>query len=49
MDASVEGLTDGIARLIEDEALRHQFEYRIQNRDFEGKGEIEKFLRYLES
>ena len=49
VDASVEGLTDGIARLIEDEALRHQFEDRIQNRDFEGKGEIEKFLRYLES
>ena len=49
VDASVEGLTEGIARLIEDEALRHRFAERIKNRDFEGKGEIEKFLRYLES
>lgn len=49
VDASVEGLTEGIARLIENAALRRQFEDRIKNRDFERKGEIEKFRRYLET
>lgn len=49
VDASIEGLTEGIARLIEDEALRRQFEERISTRNFEGKGEIDKFLGYLEN
>ena len=48
VDATVEGLTDGILRLILDEALRHQFETNIQKKNFEGKGEIQKFLAFLE-
>ena len=48
VDADVNGLTEGIAQLIKDKRLRHQFEERIRNRDFEGKGEIKKFLQYLD-
>ena len=48
VDASVESLTEGIKRLIEDGSLRHQFEERIKSKNFEGKGEIRKFLLYLE-
>lgn len=48
VDATVEGLTDGILRLILDEALRHQFETNIQKKNFEGKREIQKFLAFLE-
>ena len=47
VDASVEGLTEGIAQLIEDVKLRHQFEERIRSKNFERKGEIKKFLQYL--
>lgn len=49
VDASVEGLADGISRLIRDEALRHRFENEIRNKDFEGRGEIKKFLHFLEN
>lgn len=47
VDATVDGLTDGILTLIENEALRHQFETEIQKKNFEGKGEIRKFLAFL--
>ena len=47
VDATVEGLTDGILRLILDKALRHQFETNIQKKNFEGKREIQKFLAFL--
>lgn len=48
VDASAEGIAEGIARLIENEALRQQFEENIQKKNFEGKGEIVKFLDFLE-
>ena len=48
VEASVEGLSEGILRLIQDEELKCQFQDRIMNKNFEGKGEIVKFLRYLE-
>lgn len=48
VDATVDGLTGGICRLIEDESLRRQFETNIQKKNFEGKGEIEKFLAFLD-
>lgn len=47
VDATVDGLTGGILTLIENEALRHQFERDIQKKNFEGKGEIKKFLTFL--
>lgn len=47
VDATVEGLSEGIRTLVEDEALRHRFEEKIQKKNFEGKGEIEKFLQFL--
>lgn len=48
VDASVDGLTKGISQLIENTSLRHQFEDRIRKRNYEGKGEIQKFLRVLD-
>lgn len=47
VDATVEGLFDGIRRLLGDEALRHRFEANILNKNFEGTGEIHKFLAFL--
>lgn len=47
VDATVEGLTEGIRRLIENESLCRQFEDRIQRKNFEGAGEIQKFLDLL--
>lgn len=47
VDATVEGLTAGIQRLIEDETLRRKFETNILKKNFEGKGEIQKFLSIL--
>ena len=49
VDATVEGLTEGIRTLVEDEALRHRLEENIQKKNFEGKGEMEKFLAFLEN
>lgn len=49
VDAAVEGLTEGIRMLIENECLRKKFEQDIQKKSFEGKGEIRKFLRFLEN
>ena len=47
VDATVEGLTEGVLRLIKDKALINSFQVKIQNKNFEGKGEIKKFLKYL--
>ncbi len=49
VDATVEGLAEGIGKLIRDKALRRQFEAQIAEKNFEGKGEIRKFLDFLES
>ena len=49
VDATVEGLINGIRKLIEDELLRNQFETGIQKKNFEGKGEIQKFLAFLDA
>lgn len=47
VDATVDGLTEGIRTLIEDKALRNQFETNIQKKNFEGKGEIQKFIDFI--
>jgi glycosyltransferase involved in cell wall biosynthesis len=47
VDATVEGLTEGVRKLIENAALRREFEQNIQKKNFEGKGEIQKFLAFL--
>ncbi len=49
VDATVDGLTDGILTLINNRELRNLFENRITKKGFEGKGEIHKFLSYLEN
>lgn len=48
VDATGEGLEEGILKLIEDQELKKQFETNVQKKNFEGKGEIEKFLAFLE-
>ena len=47
VDATVEGLMNGILEMIKNEDLRHSFERMIQKKDFSGEGEINKFLSYL--
>lgn len=47
VDASVDGLTRGIIKLIEDDALQKKFSTEIVKKDFEGSGELNKFLNYL--
>ena len=47
VDATVDGLTRGILTLIENTALCRQFENNIQKKNFEGKGEIQRFLALL--
>lgn len=47
VDATVYGLTDGISKLISDTTLRQQFQQKIKEKNFEGKGEIGKFLKFL--
>lgn len=47
VDATVDGLTEGIRTLMEDKALRNQFEMNIQKKNFEGKGEIQKFFDFI--
>ncbi len=49
VDATVDGLTEGILRLINNPSLRQSFEKNIQKKNFEGKGEIQKFLSFLSS
>lgn len=48
VEASVEGLEQGIIRLLEEPSLRKKFEQNILKKDFEGKGEIKKFINYIE-
>ena len=47
VDAGGDGITQGVSMLIENREMRYQFEQRILNKNFEGKGEINKFLRFL--
>lgn len=47
VDATVDGLIEGILQLINNTGLKEQFEEKIQEKNFEGKGEINKFLLYL--
>ena len=47
--ANVSDLAGGIKFLIENKVIRHMFETNIRNKDFEGEGEINKFLRVLEN
>lgn len=49
VDATADGLTEGICKLLEDDVLRHQFETKVQKKNFEGKGEIQKFLDFLQA
>lgn len=49
VDATVNGLTEAVKYLLKNESLRVQFANRILNKNFEGNGEIMKFLLYLES
>ena len=49
VDATVNGLTEGINKLLCESALRQQFEQEIGKKNFEGKGEIKKFLSFLEN
>ena len=47
VDATIEGITKGILELLNDNELRKQFETKIQEKNFEGKGEIQKFLNCI--
>lgn len=48
VDASVDGLTEGILRLIENAPLRKRFESTIPHKNWEGTGEMQKFLSFLD-
>lgn len=47
VDATVAGLTEGILEVLKNEELLHRFEQQIQRKNFDGKGEINKFLAYI--
>ena len=47
VEASPSGLTEAIDGLLLDEERRHRFEKAIIRKNFEGKGEIDKFLAIL--
>lgn len=47
VDATAAGMEQGIERLINHLEQRERFEQEIVKKNFEGKGEIQKFLRYL--
>ena len=47
VDATVEGITEGIMELLNNPNVRRNFEENILKKNFEGKGEIRKFLNYL--
>ena len=46
-DATAESLAEAIKKLIENKELRDKFETNILKKNFEGKGEIQKFIRFL--
>lgn len=48
VDATVEGLAAAIEKLLQSPSLRQRFAQKIQEKDFSGKGEIQKFLTFLE-
>jgi hypothetical protein len=43
------GLQSGIEKLINDQNMKKKLEENILKKDFTGKGEIDKFLQYLNS
>ena len=47
VDATANGLYEGIRTLIENEPLRRSLGERVSRRDFSGAGEIRKFLEFL--
>ncbi len=47
VDSTVDGIADGIIKLFENENLRQNFEKNILKKNFDGKGEIQKFLDFL--
>lgn len=47
VDATVDDLSNGIIRILNDSKLKSQFETKIRKKDFEGKGEIIKFIDFL--
>lgn len=49
VEATADGLFEGIRTLLEDEPLRRSFGEKIKQKNFEGSGEIRKFLEFLES
>ena len=48
VEATADGLYGGIRMLQDDESLRRSFAEKIKQKNFEGKGEIRKFLDFLE-
>lgn len=49
VDASIEELEKGIIKLMKNSFLRNKFEQNILKKDFEGRGEIKKFINYVEN
>ena len=49
VEATADGLFEGIRTLLEDEPLRRSFGEKIKQKNFEGSGEIRKFLEFLKS
>lgn len=49
VEATADGLFEGIRTLLEDEPLRRSFGEKIKQKNFEGSGEIRKFLEFLDS
>lgn len=49
VDAAVDGLYEGIRMLLENEPLCRSFGEKISEKNFEGKGEIRKFLEFLDA
>ena len=49
VEASVEGLKQGIVKLLEDPLLRKKYEQNILKKDFEGRGEIKKFIDFVDN
>lgn len=47
VDATADGLFDGIRTLLDNEFLRRSFGEKIGKKNFEGSGEIRKFLEFL--
>ena len=47
VDATVDGITEGIMELLNNTNIRRNFEENILKKNFEGKGESKKFLNYL--